>query len=160
MAVLHAPAETTVTQLPQSAKPARKRPARGPIPIPMIVLGLMVTFAVGYGAGSIQQFDQDWRSGVPVAVAVGHGQLDAASFAQAVAATLADSEYPVAGVVCGPVSEDPNSASLVAAAGSTAVSAKVEQTQMCRAGTTLGMVQIVAQTVGHDLTTTVFRAHG
>ena len=157
MAVLQAPAQaTTATPLPQSAKPAKKRP-RGPLPLPMLGLGVMVTFAVGYGAGSIQQFDQDWRSGVPEAVAIGHGQLDAGSFAQSVVASLADSKYPVARVVCGPVSNDATSSTLVAAAGSTP--AALEQTQMCRARTTLGMVQIVAQTTGHDLTTTVFRAH-
>ena len=159
MAVLQAPAETRASTMPQSAKPAKKRRPRGPLPLPMIGLGLMITFALGYGAGSIQQFDQDWRSGVPEAVAVGHGQLDSASFAQSVVATLADSQYPVSRVVCGPVSGDSTSSALVAAAGVTAASLAAEQTQMCRARTTLGMVSIVAKSAGHNLTTTVFRAH-
>jgi hypothetical protein len=127
------------------------------MPLPMLGLGILVVLALGFGAGSVAQFDTDWRTGTPTAVEVGSGVLDAGSdLASVVQSAMADKALPVRHVVCA----DPSG--VAGGAGRTAVTAGSglinPQLQLCRAQTTAGMVNIVTERSGDLVEITVFVA--
>lgn len=154
MAVLQAPSKPREAAASNSQR--RRRP-RQPMPLPVLFLGIMVVLALGFGAGSIVQFDRDWRTGTPRAVEAASGTITAgADLAQTVTELLSDKGLPVKHVSCA------ESAAVAGGAGTTSVvsgSGLVNpQMQLCRAQSTSGMVNIVAQRSGENLDVTVFLA--
>ena len=95
----------------------------------MLGLGVVVCLSVGYGFGTLMQFDDDWRDAPPVLVASVEGSVSpGAPIDQAIEDLLADSSTPVHAVQC---------PELVDAIG---------DEQLCRAATGTGMVSILAST--------------
>ncbi|MGV1004606.1 MAG: hypothetical protein ACOYEV_07535 [Candidatus Nanopelagicales bacterium] len=136
------------------SKPVKRARVRKPLPVPMLAMGTMVVFSVGFGAGSIAQFDHDWRTGTPQAVETVTGTIPVGSdLSTAIETLLAKSALPVTSVECGPVA-----AVNAAGAGSTSVGVSGMQSQLCRGRAEDGMVNIVAETIGQAVTLTVFSA--
>jgi hypothetical protein len=110
--------------------------------LPLIGMGVVVTVSVGFGMGTLVQFDQDWRAASPVQVAHAFAVPAAgtASLAEAVTAILADTGQPVDHVEC---STEGAPTSVVAP-------------QLCRAHTAAGMVSILAASSHGVLDVTVF----
>jgi hypothetical protein len=85
--------------------------------------------SVGYGFGTLVQFDHDWRGAPPVLVASVEGSVaQGVAIDQAIEDLLADSTTPVHSVQC------PEAADVVG------------EDQLCRASTANGMVSILAST--------------
>lgn len=95
----------------------------------MFGLGVVVCLSVGYGFGTLMQFDHDWREAPPVLVASAEGAVaQGTPIDQAIEDLLADSPTVVHAVQC----PDPADA--------------VGGEQLCRAATSTGMVSILAST--------------
>ncbi len=95
--------------------------------LPMFGLGVLVCLAVGYGFGTLVQFDNDWREAPPVPVTSVEGSLaQGESIEQAIEDLLAGSTTPVSEVQC------PNAVDVLG------------DQQLCRARTPGGMVSVVA----------------
>ncbi len=112
MAILHSsrPATSMAPAAARSAEPdkRRKRREKALEVAPMVLMGALAAVSVGYGFGTMMQFDQDWRSGVPVALASEVGTpATGASLDEAVTAILADSPAPVTHVVCTSMPAEP-----------------------------------------------------
>lgn len=97
--------------------------------LPIIGLAVLACLSVGYGFGTLEQFDHDWRDAPPVLVASVEGPVaQGVSLDQAIEELLADSTTPVSSVQC----PEPVDA--------------VGDEQLCRAATGAGMVSILAST--------------
>jgi hypothetical protein len=97
--------------------------------LPIIGLAVVACLSVGYGFGTLTQFDHDWREAPPVLVTSVEGSVaEGTAIDQAIEELLADSATPVHAVQCpealGVIGED----------------------QLCRASTASGMVAILAST--------------
>jgi hypothetical protein len=111
--------------------------------LPLAGLALVVCVSVGYGFGTLAQFDHDWRSTAPVLVVSMDGAIRAGEpLDDAVAELLAGSATPVRDVQCGLAVPDQ-------AADSEA---------LCRARGTDGMVAILASPSAGALHVDVFAA--
>ncbi len=113
-----------------SPAPTDEFVARGLVErLPMFGLGVVVCLSVGYGFGTLMQFDHDWRDAPPILVASLEGSVaPGAPIDQAIEDLLADSTTPVHAVQC-PAAVD-----------------VVGEEQLCRAATSTGMVSILAST--------------
>lgn len=115
MAILHSsrPSTTTAPAMPAAAASdeqdkRRKRREKALEIAPMVLMGALVAVSVGYGFGTMMQYDHDWRSGVPVALASEVGTpASGASLDEAVTSVLADSPAPVSNVVCTSMPAEP-----------------------------------------------------
>lgn len=126
------------------AKPAKRKKPRQPVPVPMLLMGSMVVFSVGFGAGSVSQFDTDWKAGAPQAVETFTGTLPAdAELPVAIEQLLSDATLPVTAVECGTTS---------------AVASAATSTTMCRGRADDRMVNVLAETTGQAVTLTVYSA--
>ena len=95
--------------------------------LPIFGLGVLVCLSVGYGFGTLMQFDHDWRDAPPVLVVSVEGSLaQGEAIDQAVEDLLAGSTTPVTDVQCAEVVD------------------VVGDQQLCRARTASGMVSIIA----------------
>ena len=85
-----------------SPAPTDEFVARGLVErLPMFGLGVVVCLSVGYGFGTLMQFDHDWRDAPPVLVASVEGSVaPGAPIDQAIEDLLADSTTPVHAVQC------------------------------------------------------------
>lgn len=129
------------------------------MPLPMMGLGVLVIFAVGFGAGEVRQFDKDWRTGNPHVVAQASGPLTpGVGLGDSIAEMLAGDALDVRAVTCG--ESDPDPAAVVGSPGVRVSGAGVigEELQVCRASSALGMVTIVAAPAGNSMDVTVFAA--
>lgn len=156
MAVLDAATDDTVKVADAPVDQDKKKRPSGVLPLPMIALGSLVVFAVGYGAGSLQQFDKDWRSAAPRVIETAYTQGGNADLADTVTAALAGAQFPVSRVVCGPPQAALTAGPLGSSAATGAAAAVAGQTQLCLAHSSQGMVSVVTQTAGQDVTITVF----
>lgn len=109
--------------------------------LPIAGLGVVACLAVGYGLGTLVQFDRDWRSESTVLVASVDGPAPAgASLADSIDAVLRAGETEVSSVMC---------LESEAAAG---------QGRLCRGQGEAGMVSIVATQSADLLHVDVFAA--
>lgn len=132
---------------------ARKRKSAQRMPAPVIGLGLMVVFSVGFGLGSINQFDADWRVGTPVQLETIAGTWEAsADVASTVTNLLAGTAHPVTQVACG-------AAETVPVGGSAALSASSRtpgEQLLCHGRSGVEMVNILTQIRGQQIAITEF----
>lgn len=153
MVVLLAPSDSRQAA---ASKSRRKRRPRQPMPLPMLLLGTMVVLALGFGAGTVIQFDRDWRTGTPHPVAVASGPVVVgADLGPTVTQMLAGNRLAVKNVSCAESFELAGGAGTASVAGGSGLT---NQTQLCRAQSTSGMVTIVTQRTGEHLDVTVFLA--
>lgn len=130
--ILHRP------EVERAAKPARR--PRQPLPLPMIALGLVAVLSVGFGAGSLIQFDQDWRGSAPVALASVSQPLATADLPAELARVLAGTRAPVSDVNC----TEPSGL-------------QADAPVLCRAHSKQGMVSVIAEPLaGQQYRVTVF----
>jgi hypothetical protein len=109
--------------------------------LPIIGLAVLACLSVGYGFGTLTQFDHDWRETPPVLVTSVEGSVaQGAAIDQAIEELLADSATPVHSVQC------------------SAASGVVGQDQLCRASSARGMVSILAASSPGLLRVQVFAA--
>lgn len=139
MAVLERTSTTTVR--PAHVQPDHPhRTRRGQQSAPILLLGTLVALCVGYGIGSLAQFDNDWRSTPPALVASTEGAAQVGvPLAQALADLLSGTSSPVSAVSC------PAGARV---AGSFQ--------QVCSARGVVGMVSIVASGSGSTVRVDVY----
>lgn len=130
------------------------------MPLPMLLLGLMVVLSVGFGVGTVFQFDQDWRSGSPMAIEAVSGEIGL-DLDRTVTDLLAGTATPVKWVDCAsptPAARD----ALAGGAGTTGAASGaglVNPTiQVCRALGAQGPLTIVTQSSGDQVDLTVFAA--
>lgn len=96
--------------------------------LPIALLGIVGAVSVGYGFGTLVQFDSDWRAGAPSLVASAEGSAaQGTPLAAAIEKLLATSTSPVSDVRC--------------AADSVVGSA---DSQLCHARASTGMVSVLA----------------
>lgn len=99
--------------------------------LPIVLMSAVATLCVGYGIGTLAQYDHDWRTTAPTLVASAQaGAADGAPLAASVVELLADSSAPVQAVSC------PDGARVGDAAQ-----------RVCSARAREGMVSIVASSV-------------
>jgi hypothetical protein len=109
--------------------------------LPIIGLGVLACLSVGFGFGTLVQFDHDWRDAPPVLLASVEGSAaEGAAIDQAIEELLADSATPVHSVQC------------------SAAPGIVGQDQLCRASSASGMVSILAASSPGLLRVQVFAA--
>ncbi len=142
MAILDAP--RTAPGLP-AGPPVKDSRTRLLEQAPIVGLGLLATLSVGFGIGTLTQFDDDWRNQTPVVVGTVTGPVEfGAPLDQAVTGLLADSETPVTEVSCPEL-------------------ARVEASfsdLLCRAQTAgAGMVSLIASGADGQMTVTVYSGH-
>jgi len=95
--------------------------------LPILGLGILACMSVGYGFGTLVQFDHDWREEPPVLMATVEGSLaQGAAIDQAIEELLATTATPVGDVQC------PRAVDVVGG------------DQLCRARASSGMVTILA----------------
>jgi hypothetical protein len=95
--------------------------------LPIIGLGVLACVTVGFGFGTLVQFDHDWRDAPPVLITSVEGSAaQGMVIDQAIEELLADSATPVHSVQC------------------SAAPGIVGQDQLCRANSASGMVSILA----------------
>jgi hypothetical protein len=110
--------------------------------LPLIGLAVLACLSVGYGFGTLVQFDHDWRDAPPVLVASVEGSLaPGVALDQAIEELLADSITPVTAVQC----PEPVDA--------------VGDERLCRAASANGMVSILASTSPGLLRLHVYAQH-
>jgi hypothetical protein len=99
--------------------------------IPIIGLAVLGCLSVGFGFGTLVQFDHDWRDAPPVLITSVEGSAaEGAAIDQAIEDLLAGTARPVHDVQC-----------------QERLTPEVQgQDQLCRASTASGMVSIVAST--------------
>lgn len=142
MAILQAPRTTSDPAAAAQRRSARRRRTREALPL--IGMGVVVTVSVGYGMGTLVQFDHDWREATPVAVAHVVGTAaQGAGLEEAVVDLLEGSSSPVSHVQC---ATEQHADALLAE-------------QLCRAEGPLGMVSILAAPADGMLHVTVFSGH-
>ena len=110
--------------------------------LPLIGLAVLACLSVGYGFGTLVQFDHDWRDAPPVLVASLEGSVaPGVALDQSIEELLADSTTPVTAVQC----PEPADA--------------VGDEQLCRAASANGMVSILASTSPGLLRLHVYAQH-
>lgn len=128
------------------------------MPLPMIALGILVVFAVGFGAGEVRQFDKDWRTGTPHVVAQVSGPLTAGADLQtSISELFAGDKVDVHAVTCGEIAPG-TTAVLGGAAAQLPGAGTATELQVCRASSALGMVTIVAAPHENSVDVAVFAA--
>ena len=96
--------------------------------LPMILAGIVAATSVGFGIGTLTQFDTDWRTSAPTLVASATGSVGPGTpLAVAITDVLAKNGVTVSDVRC----------------AETAVAGGLDDL-MCHAHTTNGMVSVVA----------------
>lgn len=147
MAILHLPRPASAApEAPVSAAEQRRRDRRRKAleVLPMVLMGVVVAISVGYGMGTLIQFDTDWRSGAPAQVVSQVGAPAAgATLDEAVTAVMSATDTPVSEVTC---TVDQPAESLLG-------------DQLCVARTDAGMVSIVVRQDLGLLRVTVFGGH-
>ena len=112
----------------RTAEAAAARRTRMLERLPMIVIGIVAALSVGYGIGTLVQFDRDWRDAAPTLVTSVQGSVaEGTALASAVSDILADNGVAISDVQC----------------ADTAVAGGNDDL-MCHARTDTGMVSIVA----------------
>lgn len=145
---VHRPGSATAT--PRKRQRGAKR-----LPLPVIGLGLMVVFSVGFGIGSIHQFDTDWRTGTPAPLeAIAGTWQPGDDIASTVTELLANTAHPVAHVVCGATETVPTGG----AAALTASARTTGEQLLCRGRSSVQMVDILTQIRGEQIAVTEFAA--
>jgi len=96
--------------------------------LPMILIGIVAALSVGYGIGTLVQFDHDWRASAPTLMTSVQGSVaEGTTLSNAVTDVLADNGVSVSDVQC------PDAA----------VVGGIDEL-MCHARTGSGMVSLVA----------------
>jgi hypothetical protein len=109
--------------------------------IPIIGLAVLGCLSVGFGFGTLVQFDHDWRDAPPVLITSVEGSAArGAAIDQAIEELLADSATPVHSVQC------------------SEATGIVGQDRLCRASSAGGMVSILAASSPGILRVQVFAA--
>ena len=112
----------------EAAAATRARRTRMLERLPMIVIGIVAALSVGYGIGTLVQFDRDWRDFPPELVTSVQGSVaEGTALGSAVSDILAANGVTVSDVQC----------------ADTAVAGGIDDL-MCHARTDTGMVSIVA----------------
>lgn len=138
------PGEQSRRSVDPGARPKTLPKRRGTDKLPIAALAIVACVSVGYGMGTLVQFDHDWRGKAPVSVASASGEVAVGTpLAEAIDDLLADSTTPVADVQCDP----------------TAYVETWTDGQLCRARADSGMVSIVATGSASQLHVEVFSSN-
>ena len=121
-------ASTTAAVGGRTAQDRTARARRLAQNLPIVLMGALAALCVGYGIGTLAQYDHDWRTTAPTLVASEHVPAAAgAPLAASLAQALASSTAPVRAVSCPDGARVGDAAQLV-----------------CSARGRVGMVSIVA----------------
>ncbi len=141
MAILERTAEVAPTPtVSKAARAAAEKRAQMLQRLPMILIGIVAALSVGYGIGSLVQFDNDWREGAPTLVISVQGSVaEGTALSSAVTDVLASNGVDVSDVQC----------------SDAAVAGGIDEL-MCHARTDSGMVSIVASGLAAALQVDVY----
>lgn len=110
--------------------------------LPILLVALVACLSVGYGVGTLAQFDNDWRGETPTLVASAQTTADVGADLDAViSSALADTVVPVSEVAC-----------------ASGASVGDGENRLCRARATSGMVNVVVTGPASDLRVDVYSA--